>query len=534
MRGDVRVIHEESEVKEKLLEGARIVAEAVGTTYGPTSNTVRIEKSYGGSVVTKDGVTVSTQIVLEDPVMDMGAESLISAAKRSNVVSGDGTSATTILGYHIMRKAYERISAGANAMQLRKGIDKAAIDIKAELDKLSQPISKKEDLEFVANISASDEAIGQLVADTVERTGGVGISVEQYDGLGVIQDIVEGTYFDRGYTTQHFVTDRGTAEAVHENCNILILEQRIKQNQDIVPIIEMIGQEAEFKTLMIVGNISGQALETCVLTNLKGGLKIVVVPPPVYGDMVVPFLEDLGTLVGARLVPTNMPPDQVNMDYVGFAEKVTVTHDSTTILGGQGIEEDINTRIAGIKQQLKDPKYSAFQRERLELRLSKMEGKIGRIRVGGATETEAEEIKYRVDDAINAARAAKEGGIVAGGATTLARLASSKVPQMPTDEQVGYAVVLEALQEPFKVLMENAGEDGGYRLQQVLRAKENHGFDVKNITEEPVDLIKAGVIDPVLVLKSVVENSCSAAGVAITSKVAITLNQEWKLKHKGQ
>jgi chaperonin GroEL len=491
---------------------------------------VAIQRNYGNATVTHDGITVAREVFLKDEDQDIGAGLLVQASDKSNSVSGDGTSATIMLGYHVMRLAHQRAAAGFNRMGLRRGIDKAAIDVKAKLDKLATSVSD-EGLAKVAAISASDPEVGALVADTVVKVGGVGITVEEYEGLGVIPDVVEGVYFEKGWQLPHFVTDRTTEEAVHTNPNILVVEKKLKQNQDIVPVIEMVFKECQEKTLIIIGNVDGQALETCALTNLNGGVKICVVRPPVYGDQELPFLEDIAAMTGGKLVASQLPADKITVDYLGHADKITVAKDHTTILGGKGDLEQVEMRIDNINKQLKDPKYNAMQRERMEMRLAKLQGKIGIIRVGGATEAGIKEMKFRVEDAVHATRAAKEEGIVPGGATTLARLSKLTVPKNVTnkDEIEGYKVVLEALCEPFKQLMTNAGEDGGFRLNQMLTAEDGYGFNVTAFTAEPINLVKDGVIDPVKVIKSVVENACEVAGISITIPTTITIDREYQI-----
>lgn len=543
-RGDPKIIIQGEEARAGLLEGARKVYEAVAATYGPTSGNVAIQRSYGNATITHDGVSVAREVYLANEVEDTGAGLLVEASKKSNDVSGDGTSATVILAYHIMEKARQRIAGGYNAMGLRRGIDKAALWIKDELSMQATPVADK-DLVKVASISAGDAAIGALVASTIAKTGGVGVTVEEYEGLGVLQDVVDGLYFEKGMALPHFVTDRATEEAVHENVSVLLLEKRIKQNHDIVPIINTTWKDTDNKTLLIIGNLDGEALETCALTyqlsgnrqDGKQGIKICVVRPPVYGDQELPFLEDVAAMTGGQVIPKSLPADKFSVKMLGSAQKVIVSQDSTTILGGKAIEEDVKMRIANIKTQLKSDKYSNFQKERMEFRLAKLHGKIGIIKVGGATEAEQKEMKFRVEDAVHATRAAKEEGIVPGGAVTLARLSASDVLvnkfQEDKDEDEGFKLVLEALAEPFKRLIGNAGEDGGYRYRQVLAAKDGYGFDVKHMSAEPVDLVKAGVIDPVKVLKSVVENACSVAGLAITIPVVMVNDRHYQLEQVG-
>jgi len=531
-RGEAKIFTKGDKARGKILVGAEKVYEAVSASYGPVSGNVAIQKNYGQPVVTHDGVTIARDVYMEDSVEDIGAGLLVQASEKSNSISGDGTSATVMLGYHIFQKAHKRVAAGANAMALRRGIDKASFYVKEQLDKLAVPVPE-EKLAEVATISASDPEVGKLVADTIIKAGGVGITVEEWEGLGVYQEVVDGLYFEKGWKLPHFVTDRTTEEAVHENVSILATEKALKQNQDIVPIIEMVYANTEHKTLLIIGKVDGQALETCALTNQIGKVKICVVSSPVYGDQELPFLEDVAVMTGGKVLANNLPSDKVTSDYLGQAKKAIVTQYSTTIFGAVGAKEDVAMRIDQIKEQLKSDKYSVFQKERMEMRLAKLNGKIGIIKVGGATETEVKEMKFRVEDAVHATRAASEDGIVPGGATTLARM--SKLETAPDftlqgDELEGFKVVLEALVEPFKQLMTNAGEDGGYRLMQVLSSDSGYGFDVKNITNAPINLLEAGILDPVKVIKSVVENACSFAGIAITIPYTITIDRDWQLE----
>lgn len=554
MRGDVRNVYVGDEVREKAIKGAKKVYEAVAAAYGPTSGNVALEKSYGPIVISHDGVSIARDIVLKDKLEDIGADLLIQASKRSNDVAGDGTTGSILLGYHIMEKANRRIAAGYNPMGIRRGIDKAAIWVKEEIDKVSKPV-KDDALAEVAAVSASDPEVGKLVADIVNEVGGVGITIEEFEGLGVRQDVKEGLYFEKGYFHPSFVTDREANEIVHTNANIFCVEKRLSAQQDIVPLLELIEKNCDDKQVVIIGDVVSQALDVCVGTNIAGGIKIVVVNAPVYGDQMGPFLEDVAILTGGQVITDRMPISSVTADFIGEADKVVVTANETTIFGGKGDKASVKKRIQIIKDQLKDDKYTAFQKERMELRLSKLQGKIGIIKVGGATPTETKEMKFRVEDALHATKAAKESGVVPGGATTLARISNrgkrftivkkpavgrstdpdesyttDVVEDLPRDEAEGFKVVLEALSEPFKQLMENAGEDGGYRIEQLKKSKAGQGFNVSDMTEEPIDLAKAGIQDPTKVIKSEVENACSVAGVAITLGAAVMIDRDFQLE----
>lgn len=530
MRGDPRIVKTDG-VLDEAIAGAKLMYDAVSKAYGPTSYNVALQKSYGSHVITHDGVTIAKDVILRNQDHNIGADQLYAASRKTDDISGDGTTMTVVLGYHIMQKAHQRLAAGFSPMGLRRGIDYAGREVVKRIEALAKPV-KDANLHEIATVSSNDPEIGKLVADTVIRSGGVGITIEEYEGLGVMQDVIEGVYFEKGWSLPHFVNNSVTEEVLQDNMHVICLEKRIRANQDIVPILEMVFKETEHKKLLIIGNLSDKALNTCALTNLTGGVAVCVVAPPVYGTQVLPFLEDIAVLTGGKMVPQDLPANKVTADYLGFAKKVIVGRATTTIMETEGNTEDIGVRIEQLKEQLASDQYNAHEKERMERRLSKLQGKIGIIRVGGATESEREEMKFRVTDAVHATRGAKEDGIVPGGATTLARLSAAVIDTTKLDkhEQEGVKVVLEALAEPFKQLMVNAGEDPGFRLQQVLRAKDNHGFNVREMTDDPIDLIKGGVIDPVRVLKSGVENATSVAGIVITLGASLTIDRDFQLE----
>jgi chaperonin GroEL len=534
MRGDPRIIKTEG-VLEEAMAGAKQMYDAVSRAYGPTSFNVALQKSYGSHVITHDGVTIAKDVILRNQDRNIGAEQLYLASRKTDDISGDGTTMTVLLGYHIMRLAHQRLAAGYNPMALMRGIRFAGRELSKKLDALATPVAD-EKLHEVATISAADPEIGKMVADTVIKAGGVGITVEEYEGLGVIQDVISGLYFEKGYALPHFVNSLITEEVLQDNMHVIVLEKRIRANQDIVPILEMVFAETEHKGVLIIGNLSDKALNTCVLTDRSGGVRVCVVPPPVYGSQVLGFLEDIAAMTGGKLVPESLPASKVTKEHLGFADKIIVTRGTTTIMGAAGDAKEIQKRIDVLKEQLNSDKFNTYEKERIEKRLAKVQGKIGIIRVGGATETERDETRFRVTDAVHATRGAKEDGIVPGGATTLARLSTltlddlGSAKDLPANEQEGVKVVIEALAEPFKQLMTNAGEDPGFRLEQVKRSKPGHGFNVKEMSKEPIDLIKAGVIDPVRVLKSGVENGCSVAGTVITLGASTTIDREFQLE----
>lgn len=532
-RGDAKQVLLGNEARQRLIEGAKIAYEVASKAYGPVSGNVAIEKAYGPVLISHDGITNLRDLFLEDKFQDFGVDILTQASKKSADVAGDGSTASVILGYNIMHLANQRIAAGFNAMGLRRGIDGISEVIKAQLDSMAIPVTSDDELARVATISAGDEQIGMLVADTIKKVGGVGIAVEEYEGLGVIQDIVEGIHFNKGWTMPHFVTNRQTEEAIHDNAHVLILEKKVSANQDIVKLLEMVHANTDSKTVLIVGNVAPPALDTCALTNLQGQVKVCVVNPPVYGDQVLPFLEDLATQTGGRVIPSSLPADKVDKSYLGHANRIIVGRSATTIIEGKGDKAKVDERIKLINEQLKSENFTPMQKERMEFRLAKLQGRIGIIRVGGASPTATTETKLRVEDAIHATRAAKEEGIVPGGGTALVRLSENINPEdmhlADKNELEGARVVLEALTKPFELLMSNAGLDSGYYLHRVKESPDRYGINVLKGTEL-VNLIKEGVIDPVKVIKQVVENACSAAGIAITIQASIAFDRKYQLE----
>lgn len=523
MRGEAKNIHKGEVVRKKILKGAKAVYEAVSATYGPVSGNVMIEKSYD-NIVTHDGVSVARDVYLSDKVEDFGASIIVKASEKSNAISGDGTSCTVILAYHILKEANRQRLAGANAMKLRRGINKAGKDIIATLKKQAVQING-EDLAKIASISASDPEVGKLVADTISEVG-VGVSIEEYKGLGLVQEIINGFYFESGYASPEFVKDPQSF-SIDFDGHVLVTNKKISENQDILPILQWVNEQP-LKQIVIVGHVQGEALSTCILNNRVSSIKVCVVNPPVYGDQELPFLEDCATYVGGQVVPESLPIGELSPEYFGKS-KIKITGTDTTIINKDVDQKAVQERIDSINKQLSDGKVDEFRKERLEFRLAKLQAKIGVIKVGGATELDVKELKHRVEDAVHATRAAKEDGVVAGGATTLARISKDQPPFiMDNDEAIGYACVYKALAEPFNQLMANAGEDPAYRYNQLIRSPKGYGFDVRNMAEDPHKIPE--ILDPVRVLLSAVENATAVAGLAITVSTAVTIDREWQLQ----
>lgn len=518
------------EARAKVLSGAKKAYELAALVYGPTSSNVALEKSYGQAIISHDGVTVLREVKLEDPAENIGAELLIQASKKTNDTVGDATTGTAILAYHIMEKASKRLAAGYNPMALRRGIDKAAVWVKEQVDQVSVPVDDDNKLRQVAVISCGNEAEGTLVAETLIEVGERGgVTIQEYPGVELEREIVEGFYFEKGWSDIRFVTHPETLEAKYEDIAVLVIEKRLHNVADIVPLVNGVLNgmlKANQRKLLVIGDVTGSALATLIDNKLKGVLETVVTSAPVYGDQKVGFLQDVAALTGATFISEGSPLEKITIEDLGSAQQVIVTQDATTILGGGGDKEQIQNRIDVLVEQL-SKENSAFRKERMELRLAKLSGRIGLIKVGGATEVEMRERKFRIEDAVAATKAARESGIVPGGATTLLRISNNDVVEefttLTEDEKQGALALWEALQMPFRQLMTNAGWDAGGLVKQVLKAPQGHGYDVKNPTDEPIDLIAAGVVDPTKAIKQTVENAASVAGIAITTGAAITI-----------
>jgi len=469
--------------------------------------------------------SIIRDVVLPDKQEDIGAGLLIEASKKSNDISGDGTTASAILGYLIMEEAMKKAAAGFNTMELRRGIDKAALAIKKLVEKESTPV-EDEKLADIASISASDRAVGELIAETVLKVNGRGIAIDEHPGLGVVQEIIEGFFFERGLADPQFITDRGTQQTALHSVHVLALDKRVTTNQDIVPLLAVALKEG-IKRLVIVGNVSATALETCIQNDADVNLplRIMVIHPPVYGDQTSEFVEDIAIYTGGKPVNSSTSYETFDLSYFGQAGQFIANMNQTTLLEGAGDKEDMEKRIKFAEEQLKSKDFNAAQKEKIEIRLTKMQGKVGILRVGGATPAEVAEMKFRVEDAVHATRAAREEGIVPGGGTTLARISREVKPEGETEGEIeGFKAVINALPGAFKQLMVNAGQGSGdARLAQLFKSEKGFGFNLRNMTDEPIDLKEAGVVDPTKVIKSVVENACSVAGLMITLNGAVLI-----------
>ncbi len=517
------------EARRKLKNGMDVVANAVSTTLGPKGRNVAVDRKFGSPTVTHDGVSVAKEIELEDPFENMGAQLLKEAASKTNDIAGDGTTTSTVLAHAIVSEGLKALAAGYNPMMLKRGIEKATEDVVAELRKMAVQINTKEEIASVATNSAAEAEIGDLIARVMDKVGKDGvITVEESKTMQFEEDYVEGMQFDRGYLSAYFVTDTEHMEASIPEPYILINEKKISAAQDIVPILEKLVQIGKRDLVIIAEDIDGEALATLVLNKLRGMLNVLAVKAPGFGDRRKAMLQDIAILTGGTVISeeTGRKLESVTIQDLGTCEKVVADKDNTTIIGGKGDAKAIQGRIEQIRIEI-DKSTSDYDKEKLQERLAKLSGGVAIIRVGAATETELKEKKHRVEDALSAARAAVEEGIVPGGEISLINASNvlDKVKLDLEDAQVGVNIVRKALEAPIRKLAANAGQDGsviidGVRRESVAKKSKNIGYNV--LTGELTDMIEAGVIDPVKVVRGALENAASIASMILTTEVLIT------------
>lgn len=518
-----KVFYDE-DARRRVLGGAEILYNAVKTTMGPKGRNVVIDKSYGGPTVTHDGVTVAKGVEIADVDDEtlgykVGAELIKQAASKMNDVAGDGTTTVTVLTYHILNEANKLIAAGHNPMQLRKGLEAAAHDVIAKLSTMSENIQgKKQRVAEVASISAGDKEIGNLIAEVIEKVGKDGVvTVEEGQGLALESEVVEGFTFDRGFVSAYMVSDTNRMEAVVDKPAVVITDKKISSIQEVLPLLEKLAAAGKKDMIIIAEDLEGEALAALVLNKLKGVLNVVAVKAPAFGDRRTEILEDIAILTGGAVIAEGQGFDFENaeLDMIGSARKVIANKDETTIIEGAGSARAVKSRIAQINEQIKQA-ASEYDKENLEKRRAALEGKVAVIKVGGATETEIEEKKYRVDDAVHAVKAALDEGIVPGGGITMVQLSKSvKAKDSQAPEATGYELLKQSLTEPFKQLMNNSGLNSEAKLEKVLEAKAGQGVDV-NSPDKLVDLKSKGIVDPARVVKEAVLNAVSIAGTAMT------------------
>jgi len=511
--------------RQSMLKGVTILADAVKATLGPRGRNVVIERKFGSPNITKDGVTVAKEIELKDPWENMGAQLVREVASKTSDVAGDGTTTATVLAYSIFKEGLKYVTAGANAIDLKRGIDKAVEVVVEELKKISKPVVDKKEIAQVGTISANNDAsIGELIAEAMDKVGKDGvITVEEAKGMATTLDIVEGMQFDRGYISPYFITDPERLECVLEEAFVLIHDKKISSMKDLLPILEQIARMGK-PLLIIAEDVEGEALATLVVNKLRGVLQVCAVKAPGFGERRKAMLEDIAILTGGTVISEDLGVklENVKIEDLGKAKKIIVDKDNTTIVEGAGDPQKIQGRIKQIKVQI-DETTSDYDREKLQERLAKLAGGVARINVGAATEAEMKEKKSRVEDALNATRAAVEEGIVPGGGVALLRCqkALNGLKLKQHDQQLGVEIIKKALEEPIKQIIANSGLEATLIVEKVKEAKKiNFGYDA--YTEDYVDMMEAGIIDPTKVTRIALQNAASVAGLMLTTEVMIT------------
>ncbi len=514
----------QEEARQKILKGVRTLADAVKVTLGPKGRNVVIDKSYGSPVITKDGVTVAKEIELEDRHENMGAQMVKEVASKTADKAGDGTTTATVLAEAIYAEGLRNVTAGANPMDLKKGIEKSVKAVVAELKKICKPVSNQKEIVQVATISANnDEEIGTIIAGAMEKVGKNGtITVEEAKGFETTLEIVEGMNFDRGYLSAYFMTNPETQEAIFEDCYILIYEKKISAMKEFLPILQAVAESGR-PLLVIAEDVEGEALATLVVNRLRAGLKVCAVKAPGFGDRRKSLLQDLAILTGGQLVSEElgMKLENVTIDMLGKVKKAVIKKEETTLVEGAGSKKEIESRCEQIRRQIEET-TSDYDREKLQERLAKLAGGVAVISVGAATEIEMKEKKDRVDDAQHATKAAVEEGILAGGGTALVRCipAVEKLSKtLEGDERIGAQIVIKALSSPLRQIAENAGQEGAIIFQKVLSLPTNEGYNA--LSDEYVDMIKSGILDPMKVTRLALESAASIASILLTTEAII-------------
>ena len=515
--------------REKILKGVQTLADAVKVTLGPKGRNVALEKSYGSPIITKDGVTVAKEIELKDKFENMGAQMVREVASKTADIAGDGTTTATVLALSIYKEGIKHTTAGTSPMEIKKGVDKAVAIVVDELKKMAKPVSGKEEIEQVATISAnSDKDIGQLIADAMERVGKNGvITVEEAKGIQNELEVVEGMQFDRGYLSPYFITNSEKMETILDDCLILATDKKVSTMKDLLPVLEQIAKQGR-ALLIIAEDVDGEALATMVVNKIRGSLQVAAVKAPGFGDRRKEMLQDIAVLTGGKFISEELgfKLENITVSDLGLASKVKITKDNCTIIDGKGDVNQIEARVKNIKHTISNS-TSDYDKEKLQERLAKLSGGIGLIKVGAPTESEVKEKKDRVDDALNATRAAVEEGIVPGGGVALLR--SQKALEnlhLEGGEAAGVKIVSRALEEPIRVISENAGFEPSVVVEKVRQMQGAMGFDAKK--EEYTDLFKAGVVDPAKVTRIALQNAASIASLLLTTEAMACDIQEDK------
>ena len=515
-----------------LERGVNAVADAVKVTLGPRGRNVVLEKKFGSPTITKDGVTVAKEIELENHLENIGAQLLREVASKTNDVAGDGTTTATVLAQAIVREGLKNVAAGANPLALKRGIEKAVDAAVEKIKALAIPVEDRKAIEEVATISANDPDVGKLIADAMEKVGKEGIiTVEESKSLETELKFVEGYQFDKGYISPYFITSPDTMEAVLEDAFILIVEKKVSNVRELLPVLEQVAQTGK-PLLLIAEDVEGEALATLVVNKLRGTLSVAAVKAPGFGDRRKEMLKDIAAVTGGTVISEELgfKLENATLSMLGRAERVRITKDETTIVGGKGKKEDIEARINGIKKEL-ETTDSEYAKEKLQERLAKLAGGVAVIRVGAATETELKEKKHRFEDALNATRAAVEEGIVPGGGVALLRAIGAVeelLKKLDGDEATGAKIVRRALEEPARQIAENAGYEGSVIVQRILSETKNLRLGFNAATGEFVDMVEAGIVDPAKVTRSALQNAASIGALILTTEAVVAEKPEKK------
>ena len=537
----------DEEVRRRLKEGVDIVAGAVRVTLGPRGRNVALDKGYGGPTITNDGVSIAKEITLKDKFKNMGAEVVKQVASKTNDNAGDGTTTAVVLTQAIIAEGMKRTAMGANAVMVRRGIEAAAQDVVSELRGMAKQIKNREEIEQVATISAESAELGKTIAETIEKVGRDGVvTVEESQAFGIDKEIVEGLEFDRGYVSAYMITNSERMEAEYKDAPILITDKKIASIQEILPILEKVAQTGRKDLVIIADDVEGEALTTFVLNKLRGSFNVLAVKAPGYGDRKKEYLNDIAVVTGGTVISeeVGLKFDNADTSMLGRAARVVATKDRTLIVGGKGKKGDIEKRVTELRRTIENTD-SKFDREKLEERIAKLTGGVAVIRVGAATETEMKYLKDKIEDAVNATKAAIEEGIVPGGGTALVKVAKTLREKFAKSEAKknqddlvnfeyasGYNIVLDALTAPLRQIAANAGKDGATVVHEVMNAKGFGGYDAANDTIVE-DMVKEGIIDPVKVTRSGVQNAASAAAILLTTEAAVAEEPEEKKPMSG-
>ncbi|MCK5594873.1 chaperonin GroEL [bacterium] len=511
------------DARKDILSGVAQLSRAVKVTLGPKGRNVVLDKKFGSPTITKDGVTVAKEIELEDPYENMGAQMVKEVASKTSDVAGDGTTTATLLTEAIYREGLKNVTAGANPMALKRGVDKTVDNVVKSLEGLSKPVKDRKEISQVATVSANnDSTIGNIIADAMDKVGKDGvITVEEAKGMETTLDIVEGMQFDRGYLSPYFVTDAERMEVILENPYILIHEKKISNMKDLLPLLEKVAQSG-VPFLILAEEVEGEALATMVVNKIRGTLKCACVKAPGFGDRRKAMLEDIAILTGGKAISEDLgiKLENITLNDLGRAKRVTIDKENTTIVEGAGERNDIDGRISQIRTQIDDT-TSDYDKEKLQERLAKLAGGVAVINVGAATETEMKEKKARVEDALHATRAAVEEGVVAGGGVALLRcIADLEKMALKGDEAIGLNIIKRALEEPIRQLVSNAGAEGAIVVQELLKKEKNIGYNVA--ADKYEDMFAAGIVDPTKVTRTALQNAASIAGLLLTTEALIT------------